>query len=465
LTRRLASIAGFANAGDMLAALRQGKISSAAIVELLLSANEANNDLVAFSHVDAASLRRAAAEADAKRASGVDLPLLGLPICVKDNIDVAGVATTAGTPALENCIAAGNAPVLQRLLDQGAIVFGKARMHELAYGTSGDNAWKGPTLNPFARQRIPGGSSSGTAAAIAAGIVPAGLGTDTGGSVRIPAAFCGLAGLRPTSGRYPGEGIFPISATRDTAGPLARCFEDLALLDAAICRGSEPLAAVDPASIRLGVPDAYFFDELEADVARISSQALDMLRQAGVTLVPVQGVRFGELYRKAGFSVTLFETGPTIEAYLARSGWTISLDEIVAGIASPDVRSIMADIAGRRVDEFEAAYRRAIEVHRPALQEHYAEVIAKDRLDGIVFPTTKLPALLIGEPAFDVMIENTGPGSLSGVPGISVPCGATSGGVPLGISIDGPFWSDRRLLGIGAALQQVLPNPWKDRSA
>lgn len=474
MIRRLNSIAGFSNAGQMLAALRKKETTSAEIVELLLVTSADNHSLAAFSHIDADAVREAAADADAKRVSGEQLSLLGLPICVKDNIDVAGIETTAGTPALENNIATQTAPVVQRLLDQGAIVFGKTRMHELAYGTSGDNAWHGPVRNPFDHDRIAGGSSSGTAAAIAAGIVPIGLGSDTGGSVRIPAAFCGLAGLRPTAGRYPNAGVFPISATRDTVGPLARCFHDLDLIDAAICRRSSPIPGIDLLSIRLGVPDAFFFDGLEDEVSRISAQALDTLGQAGVTLVPVPGSAFGELYRKAGFAVTLFETRPTIEEHIVNHGIDVSFDEIVAKIASPDVREILAHILSQPAGEFTANYRQAIEIYRPALQAVYADLITGYRLDGIVFPTTKLPALLIGQgeieiggdliSAFDVMIENTGPGSLCGVPGISIPCGMTKGGVPLGLSIDGPFWSDRHLLGVGATLEQLLPNPWSDRS-
>jgi mandelamide amidase len=458
----------------MLTALRKKEITSTEIAELLLTANADNEGLAAFSHIDADGLREAAAAADAKSLSGEPPSLLGLPICVKDNIDVVGMATTAGTPALENNIATRNAPVVQRLLDQGAIVFGKTRMHELAYGTSGDNAWHGPVRNPFDNERIAGGSSSGTAAAIAAGIVPVGLGSDTGGSVRIPAAFCGLAGLRPTIGRYPNSGVFPISATRDTVGPLARCVDDLDLIDAAICPRSSAITEIDVTSIRLGVPDAFFFDGLEEDVSRVSTQALDTLRQAGITLVPVPGVEFGRLYKKAGFAITLFETRPTIEAHIARNGIGVSFNEIVAGIASPDVRGILTHILGQAASEFAANYQQAIEVDRPMLQAVYAELITHHRLDGLVFPTTKLPALRIGQSeidiggarvsAFDVMIENTGPGSLSGVPGISIPCGMTKGGVPLGISIDGPFWSDRHLLGVGGLLEKLLPNPWADRS-
>lgn len=470
MTPTTSSFAGFRDAVDLRAALRSGRTTSRAVIEQLLERSAEQADLVAISHIDTTRLLSDADAADARRAQGSDLPLLGLPICVKDNINTVGFPTTAGSPALADAVASENAPVLQRLLDQGAIVFGKTHMHELAYGTSGNNAWSGATRNPFDTSRIPGGSSSGTAAAIAAGIVPFGLGSDTGGSVRIPAAFCGLAGLRPTSGRYPGKGVFPISPTRDTVGPLGRSFADIALLDDAICLGSKPLTPADVSALRLGVPDAYFFDGLEADVRRVSEEALDLLGEAGVTLVAVPGAAFGERYRRSGFSVTLFETRAAMDAFIRENNLSVTFDDIVEGIASPDVRDIMADIVGREYEPFAKAYRQAMDIDRPWLQAHYAEILSTYRLDGIVFPTTKLPALEIDQetidlgsgpvPPFDIMIENTGPGSLCGVPGISVPCGMTRGGVPLGLSIDGAFWSDRLLLDIGAALEQILPNPW-----
>ncbi|MGB3900672.1 MAG: indoleacetamide hydrolase [Mesorhizobium sp.] len=465
-----ADIAGFADAAAMLSAFRDGHTSVVSVVEALLERHGQNRNLGAFCAVDEAAVRRAAAEADAKLAQGVRMPLLGLPLCIKDNIDVLGLPTTAGTPALEGFYPARTAPVAQRLLDQGALVFGKTAMHELAFGTSGNNAWQGAAHNPFDLDRIPGGSSSGTAAAIAAGLVPAGLGSDTGGSVRIPAAFCGLAGLRPTIGRYPGEGVFPISFTRDTVGPLARNFTDLALLDAVITGADTTLEAIEPSAVRLGVPDAFFFDGLQQDVAKASEQALAALSRAGVSLVPVSGARFGELYRRAGVTVTLHETRPAITAHLRASGLSISYDDVVAKVASPDVMSILADLDARAEAPFLAAYRQAMDIDRPALQALYAETVIGARLDGIVFPTTKLAALRIGQdvvdlgegqvPAFDLMIENSGPGSLSGMPGITVPCGVDGACVPLGLSVDGLFHTDRRLLALGTMLERLLPKPW-----
>lgn len=470
MTGKVGPVAGYPDSTALLAALRFGETTSAVLVERLLEACDAGSDLCAFSFVDAEAVRSAALNADKRRKAGEDLPLLGLPVCIKDNIDVVGLATTAGTPALAKNVARQNATVVQRLLDQGAFVFGKTVMHELAYGTSGENAWQGTARNPFDADRIAGGSSSGAAAAVAAAMAPVALGSDTGGSVRIPASFCGLAGLRPTAGRYPNNGVFPISPTRDTVGPIARSVSDLLLLDSAICMAEESSSPLTAADIRLGVPDAYFFDELDTSVATATGQALETLREAGVTLIPVPGAEFGRLYRSAGFAVTLFETRSAMEAFLAHHGIPVAYDALVAGIAGPDVRAIMEDIGRRDPAEFAAAYDRAISKERPALQALYAETLASQRLDGIVFPTSKLPPTRIDEPTaaaegvtpvFEVMIENTGPGSLAGVPGVTIPCGYDKNGVPLGLAIDGAFWSDRRLLHVGAALEGLLPNPWR----
>ncbi len=230
------------NACEAIAAMRDGRITAQTYVQTLLDRAEQLailNSLVAVNDGALAAAKRI----DELRASGAKLPpLAGLPIVVKDNINTADMPTTGCTPALRNVRPRTNAPTLQRLLDAGAIVLGKANMHELAFGVTNTNraAFAWAARNPYDLTRVPGGSSGGTAAAVAARIAPAGLGTDTGGSVRIPASFCGLAGLRPSVGdggrerRYDGAGVLPISRTRDTIGPIARTMSDVALLDSVI---------------------------------------------------------------------------------------------------------------------------------------------------------------------------------------------------------------------------------------
>src|SRR2546421_3287371 len=226
------------------ARLIQGKqITSAHLTQLYLGRAESNLDLNAFITLKRAGALAAAQRADADLAAGrVRGPLHGVPLVVKDNIHVAGLPNTAGTPGLRAFVPTENAPTVQRLLDAGAIILGKTNMHELAFGISGYNEGfftKLPigTRNPYDRRRIAGGSSSGTGTAIGGRLAPGGLGSDTGGSVRIPAALTGGAGLRPTLGRYSQEGVTPISHSRDTVGPMGRTVADVALLDSVVMHG------------------------------------------------------------------------------------------------------------------------------------------------------------------------------------------------------------------------------------
>ena len=216
-----------------------GKLTSKALVKASLDRAKAKPELNAFITLDEAGAMKAASAFDSSRKRGACKPLGGIPLVIKDNIEVAGLPATAGTPALKNFVPKKDAPVVQKLRAAGAIIIGKTNMHELAFGISGYNLAFKTGSDPGVRNayditRIAGGSSSGTGAAIGARIVTAGLGTDTGGSVRIPCALNGCAALRPTVGRYSQQGIAPISRTRDTAGPMAATVGDVAILDRAI---------------------------------------------------------------------------------------------------------------------------------------------------------------------------------------------------------------------------------------
>ena len=217
---------------EAAAAIARGELSALAYAEALLACAAERRALNAFIHHDADGVRAAARAADAARRDGASLgPLHGVPLALKDNLDTAGMPTTGGTPGLRRHRPMQNAPVVQKLLDAGAIAFGKANLHELAYGITNNNGGFGAARNPYDAARIPGGSSGGVGAAVGARIVPAGIGTDTGGSVRIPAALCGIVGFRPTTGRWSTAGVVPISHTRDTPGPMARSVADCVLLD------------------------------------------------------------------------------------------------------------------------------------------------------------------------------------------------------------------------------------------
>ena len=464
-------------ATQAVAAIRSGELTAETYVRTLLARAEAQRDLNAMIAVDADGAIAAARRVDAARDAGRTLPrLAGLPIVVKDNINSANLPTTGGTPALRGVRPRNHAPSLQKLVDAGAIPLGKSNLHELAFGITSTNLapFAGPVKNPYDRTRMPGGSSGGTAAAIAAHIVPAGLGTDTGGSTRIPAALCGIVGLRPSVGdnvgqrRYTDIGhVVPISRTRDTVGPMARTVADVALLDAAIMF----TAVATPAQargLRIGVP-ASFWAGLDSQLAAVVRTARDKLAAAGVVFVDADLPGLAELNAKVSFPIALHEPVADIPAYLAATGVTgITLADIAAQVASPDVKgafgAILADAMGKD-------YPAAMNEHRPKLQALYAQYFATHKLDAMLFPTTPAPAIPIdtaagsgkfsidGGPPLDVFgtfIRNTDPGSNAGIPGLSMPAGLTAGGLPVGLEIDGPVGSDPRLLAIGLAFEQVL---------
>ena len=242
--------------------LRAGDLTAEALAEALLARCAAASMLNAFISLEPDRVRAAARRADQHRQRGEPLgPLHGVPLVLKDNIDTAEYPTTAGTPGLASHRPKHNAPIVQQLLDAGAVVLGKANLQELAYGPTNNNAAFGPARNPYDPTRIPGGSSGGTAAAVAARLAPAGLGTDTAGSVRVPGSLCGVTSFRPSTLRWSQAGIVPISHTRDTAGPVARSVADCVLLDGVVMGGTTELAPADLKGLRVGGAARLFLEQ------------------------------------------------------------------------------------------------------------------------------------------------------------------------------------------------------------
>ena len=463
-------------ASGAVAAIRDGNITAEAYATTLLARAKQLASLNAIITLNEAGVLAAARAVDAKRASGQPLgALAGLPLLVKDNIDTRDLPTSGGTPALKNFQPKTNAPVLQALLDAGAIVLGKANMHELAFGITSTNAATGFVKNPYDVSRIPGGSSGGTAAGIAARIAPAGLGSDTGGSTRVPSALCGTVGMRPSVGnggadrRYSGAGVIPISHTRDTVGAMARTVADVALLDSVIA-GKRAPAAANLSGLRIGLPRAYFWDNLDTELAAIMNTAVQRLTTAGVVFVNADLAGIGALNDNISFPVALYETYVDLPKYLLAEGSTLTIDQVAAQISSPDVQGAF----GAAKTFPKAAYDAAIGTFRPQLQQLYASDFTVNKVDVILFPTTPLPAVAIdgtfsgavsingvaqpGGPnaEFGAYIRNTDPGSNAGIPGLALPAGMTKGGLPVGREIDGPLGSDTRLLAIGLAIEALL---------
>lgn len=473
LARRPADLTqlGVADAATLV---RDRTVTSAEMTEAYLARADANRDLNAFITLDRARAMAAAGRADADLAAGrVRGPLHGVPLVVKDNIHVAGVPNTAGTPALRAFVPSANAPVVQKLLDAGAVILGKTNMHELAFGISGYNEGFPATpphgvRNPYDPTRFAGGSSSGTGAAIGARLAPGGLGSDTGGSVRIPAALCGAAGLRPTLGRYSQEGITPIAHSRDTAGPMAQTVADVALLDSVIA-GGRPPAPASLKGMKLGVYRAYFFRDLDGDVTAVTQAALDKLRQAGVTIVEVDMPELTKLNDAVSFPVALYEAYDDLKAYLDRYHAGRSVEQVAQMIASKDVKATYDGLVVPRklpapsgTVDAAPVYRAAMAEGRPALLAHFMRTFQTYGIDALLAPTTPRVAAPQGPEAssletFLLFIRNTDPGSNAGLPGLTIPAGlGPTTGLPVGLSLDGPRGSDERLLAIGLAMEQVL---------
>ncbi len=450
-----------------LAAMGEGKLSSSELTAALLDRCQRHAKLNAFIHFDPAAAKAAAAASDQRRKSGKTGALEGVPLVLKDNIDTAAMPTTGGTPALKNHRPKKDSPVAARLLAAGAVVLGKTNLHELAYGITNNNAAFGAARNPYDPTRIPGASSGGTGVAVAARMAPAGIGSDTGGSVRIPAALCGIFGLRPTLLRWPQEGIVPISHTRDTAGPMARSMNDLVLLDGVITGSATTEAPAALKGLRLGVARGLFWENLHPDTAKIAEDTLKLLAKAGVVLIDADIPDVAALDQAAGFPIALYETIVDLDKYLAGHKTGLDFKKVVAKVASPDVKGILSSLLGEMAVP-EPAYREALTVQRPKLQRAYADYFKRERVEAVIFPTTPLPAAKIGEdettmlngaavPTFATFIRNTSPGSVAGIPGLSVPAGLTPSGLPVGMELDAPDGTDRRLLAIGRSLEPILP--------
>ncbi|MFT4193304.1 indoleacetamide hydrolase [Ottowia sp.] len=461
------------SAGEAAAAICAGRFSSEALTQAYLQRAKARTELNAFVTLDEPGALQAARAVDQRRAAGgACLPLMGVPIVVKDNIQARGLPATAGTPALKGFVPTADAPVLQKLRDAGAVVLGKTNMHELAFGISGYNPAfnTGPqpgVRNAYDTSRAAGGSSAGTGVALGARLAPAGLGTDTGGSLRIPCAFNGCASLRPTMGRWSQEGIAPLSHTRDTAGPMALHMADVALLDRVVT-GAPAVVPADLKTVRVGVAED-FLAKLDADTRAAWDVALARVRAAGVTVVEVPLPGLMALNAQIGHPVVVYEAHDDLVAYLSRYRTGVTIRQMAAAVASPDVKGVLGALVIPRklpapsgLVDAGPAYRAAMTVHRPALQKMYADAFAAHRIDALMFPTTPrvaMPATPESSSAetFAAYIQNTDPGSNAGIPGIQLPMGlGASTRLPVGLELDGPAGSDSRLLAIGLALESVL---------
>jgi len=311
-----------------------GALSAERYAAALLERCAAQRALNAFITLEPERVLAAARACDARRRDGRPTGALhGLPIAVKDSINTADYPTTSGTAALRRFRPPGDAAVVAALRAAGAIVLGKTNLHELSFGWTSNNEVFGPVRNPYGRGCIAGGSSGGSAAAVAARLTPLGLAEDTEGSIRVPAALCGIAGFRPTTGRYPNAGAAPISPQFDQVGPLARRVADLQLFDAALTGEATPAPPAALAGVRLAVVRDYWFESLHPEVERVAGAALVRLAAAGVELLEAPLPGLARLIDLTTGVIQGRDFRPAFAAYLARHGAGVELDPRLIDVA------------------------------------------------------------------------------------------------------------------------------------
>lgn len=393
--------------------------------------------------------------------------LHGIPISLKDNIYTKDIRTTAGSKILKDFVPQRDAVVVSQLKEAGAIILGKTNLHEFAYGVTTNNPHFGPTRNPWDVNRIPGGSSGGSAAAVAAGLCYGSIGTDTGGSIRIPAALCGIVGLKPTFGRVSVADVVPLSPRLDCVGPLARSAADAALLLGPIFVYGEKEAGLQNAtkpkapSLRgfcLGVPKDFFLNIVSEDVERAFDSGLRFLRKLGATLKHDVSIPLLLETEDAGNQIAWAEA----THYHQDAGWFPAR----GADYGEDVRTRLE--LGAKVPA--TTYLQALG-QREAFIGGFHEAMADAKLDALVVPTTPIPAPPIGEettrvyrhdtiggrhenhPTRALLLRNNRPANLAGLPAISIPCGLTPNGLPVGLQFIGAVTDEDLLLRIAHAFE------------
>ena len=449
--------------------MAQGSLTVERYAQALLTRCQSSRALNAFIALDPVRVLEDARSRDHERLAGVKPgPLFGLPIPVKDSVNTRDYPTTGGTPALRHFRPAEDAPVVAALREAGALVLGKTNLHELSFGWTSNNLAFGAVHNPYDLARIPGGSSGGTAAAIAAHLAPLGIAEDTEGSIRVPAAFCGIAGFRPTTGRYSTRGCVPISPLFDQVGPHARSVADLALFDSVVANDWQKLGATPLAGLRLGVVRDYWFTDLHPEVERLTELVLARLEEAGVQVIDTQLPGLASLIDLTTDLVQNHDVRLALPRYLQEYGAGVDFDTLVAQ-ASPDIQQVFrSDVLPGGVNFVgEPAYAAARDRYLPALRRLYRDYFARTQVAALVFPTTLVAAPKIGEettvmvrgrpmPFETAVARNIAPGSTAGLPGLVLPVGLTPGGLPVAIEFDAPAGADRTLLALGLGVEQLL---------
>ena len=379
-------------------------------------------------------------------------PLHGIPLALKDLIDTAGIRTTAGSALFKNRIPDEDAEIVRRLKDVGAVLLGKQNLHEFAYGGSSMISYYDEVHNPWDPARIAGGSSGGSAASVAAGLCYGAIGTDTAGSVREPAALCGVVGLKPTYGRVSVRGVIPLSMSLDHVGPIARTVADVAVILQSIAgydkNGADVpvgdyLAATYGGStpVRIGVTRKFFYEDLDSEVGSAVQSALGVLRSLGNNLLEIE------------INVPTDRTLQAAESYACHREFVSRSPELY----QPETLRRIRTGEGITAAQIEQAERELKQI-RSEIGKVFEEV------DLLVTPTTPIPAPAIADlkrdpdalrPCELLLLRNTRPANVWGLPAISIPCGYTTAGLPIGLQIIGPHWREDRVLQLAYAYEQA----------
>ena len=470
---------------ELRAALRRGETTSVAATQAMLDRIVAHDNIIRsyLTVTDELALEQAAT-ADLRRAAGDDSPLLGVPVAIKDVLCVAGAPTTAGSKILEGFIPPYNAHAVDRLVAAGAVILGKTNTDEFAMGSSTENSAYFTTRNPWDIERVPGGSSGGSAAAVAAGLAYGALGTDTGGSVRQPASFCGLVGMRPTYGRVSRWGVIAFASSLDQVGPFGRTTADVAALLGVVAghdpRDSTSLDAPVPdyeaaltgdiRGLRVGVPREYFVEGMDPEVETAVRAAIDDLATMGAEIVEISlpHTRYGlPVYyliapAEAGANLARYD-GTRYGPRVVGADMIDTVRQTRALFGPETKRRIMLGTYALSAGYYDEYYGRALKV-RALIKEDFRRVF--ESVDVIAAPTNPTTAFRIGDRVDDPLSMYLGdiftlPLNLSASCGLSVPCGFDSQGLPIGLQLIGDTLQEARILNVAHAYERV--RPWHRR--
>ncbi|MDH5637660.1 MAG: Asp-tRNA(Asn)/Glu-tRNA(Gln) amidotransferase subunit GatA [Nitrospinota bacterium] len=472
----------FLTLSELMAAMDKGDVTSAEAVEAYLGRiSKVDPELNSYVTVDADGARKAAIEADQRRANGEKAPLLGAPLAIKDLMATSGLRTACGSKILENFVPPYDSFAVAKLKEAGAVILGKTNMDEFAMGSSNETSYFGPVKNPWNMEKIPGGSSGGSAAAVAADLCAAALGSDTGGSIRQPASLCGIVGLKPTYGRVSRFGLVAFASSLDQIGPMTKDIRDAALLTG-IISGHDPMdstCAEEPVGdylsgldkgvegMTVGVPDEYFIEGMDPEVESKVRAAIEILGSKGAIIKRIS-LPHTKYAVPTYYVIAPAEASSNLARYDGvRYGYRdmdadglfpMYLSTRNKGFGSEVKRRIMLGTYALSAGYYDAYYLKAQKA-RTLIKRDFQK--AFENVSVIVAPTAPAPAFGLGEKINDPLKMYlsdifTISANLAGIPGVSVPCGLTKKGEPIGLQILGSYFQEASTLRAARTLEKEI---------